>query len=431
MNKKTIIDARAFEILDSRGNPTVYARVSLQDGCFGYASVPSGASTSSKEAMELRDEDYSRFHGKGVLKAVSNINDRIAPVIMGLDCLDQNEIDSTLIELDGTPSKKNLGANAILAVSLAVAHASAASQGIEAYERFGQLSGIDSPCVLPMPMFNVLNGGAHASGSTDFQEFMLVPTGITDYPSALRAGSEIYAVLHDILAYDGLTTMVGDEGGFAPPGLTTKNALDYVARAIEASGYVLGDQIGIALDPAASEFFHRTDQIYRLKRDGLNLSSDEMVDMYEALVRSYPIVSIEDALAEDDWNGWVELTKRIGAEVQIVGDDIFATQEQHVERGAQTGAANAVLVKVNQVGTVTETLATMEMAKKTGWGTIVSHRSGETEDTSIADLAVGTCAGQIKAGAPARGERVAKYNRLLSICDMMGNGAIFGKSDTD
>lgn len=426
-----VAGVHAREILDSRGNPTVHAEVHLQDGSSGAAAVPSGASTGSREAVELRDGDAARFGGKGVLRAVANINDRIAPAVRGLDAHDQDGVDRALIDLDGTPEKKNLGANAILAVSLATAHASAASQGIQLFERIGQLAGVGSPNLLPAPMFNVLNGGAHARGSTDFQEFMLVPGGMPDFPSALRAGSEIYARLRGILVSEGLPTTVGDEGGFAPPGLTTRQALDYLVQAIEASEYSAGDQVGIALDPAASEFFQQGEGTYRLDREGITLSSAEMVDLYESLIDEYPIVSIEDGLGEEDWDGWVALTARVGDRVQIVGDDLFVTQERYVRQGIETGAANAVLVKLNQVGTLSETLATIALAKDTGWGTVISHRSGETEDTSIADLAVGTAAGQIKAGAPARSERVAKYNRLLAICEVLGEDARYGESGPD
>lgn len=420
-----ITDVRAREILDSRGNPTVYAEVRLYDGSVGAAGVPSGASTGSREAFELRDGDPGRFGGKGVLKAVGNVNDKIRRAILGRDVGDQAGLDRVLIDLDGTPEKKNLGANAILAVSLAAVQASAASRSVPLFHRFAELAGIENPTTMPVPMFNILNGGVHAHGSTDFQEFMVVPVGMPDFPSALRAGAEIYGRLRDRLLADGQATTVGDEGGFAPAGFTTRQALDTLVAAISETPYSLGDEVGIAIDAAASEFFDPNNGTYNLKRENRRLSSLEMIDLYEALVSEYPIMSIEDGLAEADWDGWAALTERLGARVQILGDDLFVTQDPYVQRGIDAKSANAVLVKLNQVGTVTETLATIALARDAGWGTVISHRSGETEDTAIADLAVGTGAGQIKAGAPARSERVAKYNRLLRIGDELGAAATY------
>jgi enolase len=413
----------AREVLDSRGNPTVWARVTLADGTVGEGIAPSGASTGWREAVELRDGDPERYNCKGVLKAVENVNDTIASAIIGKDATDQAGIDSLMCELDGTPEKKVLGANAILSVSLAAARASAASGRMPLYQRIGQLAGNDSPTCMPIPMFNILNGGAHASGSTDLQEFMIFPTGIREFESGLRAAVEIYSALKSRLEKDGHPTGLGDEGGFAPSGLTTREALDYIIGAIKKAGYEPGEEITLALDAAASEFYCKDSGLYNLKREEKKLDFTGMIEMYADLLGTYPIVSIEDGLAEDDWDGWAEMTSQIGNRVQLVGDDLLVTQSRYIQKGIDEKAANAVLIKLNQVGTVTETLKSIALTKSVGWGTVVSHRSGETEDTTIADLAVGTGAGQIKTGAPARGERTAKYNRLLVIGDDIGADA--------
>lgn len=418
----TIASVSAREILDSRGNPTVQAEVTLSDGSVGVAGVPSGASTGSKEAVELRDGDPKRFGGKGVLKAVANVDGQIRSAVVGRDGHDQSGLDATLIALDGTQNKSKLGANAILGVSMAALRASAVSQQLPLYRRIAELAG-RQVSELPVPMFNVLNGGAHAEGSTDFQEFMLYPVGLGSFPDAVRAGSEIYQRLKRILHDEHLATTVGDEGGFAPAGLNTRRALDLLAKAVEAAGYQLGSDIAIALDPAATEFYK--DGKYRLQREDRVLSTREMVDEYTSLCGMYPILSVEDGLAENDWKGWASLTGRLGDRVQLVGDDLFVTQERFVKEGLERKAGNAVLVKLNQVGTVTETIQTVKLAQDSGWGTVISHRSGETEDTTIADLAVGLGAGQIKTGAPARSERTSKYNRLLRIHEELGNKATY------
>ena len=415
----------ASEILDSRGNPTLHATVVLEDGAKGMASVPSGASTGSREAVELRDGDARRYGGKGVLIAVANVRGELADAVRGLDADDQTAVDRAMLDADGTHNKARLGANALLAVSLAVLRASAACRNMEVHQRIRELSGVEGPAVLPVPMFNVLNGGAHASGSTDFQEFMVVPAGFESFSDALRAGSEIYRALKTTLDEDGLPTNVGDEGGFAPPGLTNRMALEYISRATESAGYAPGGDVFIALDPAASEFYEPSSGRYDLKRQGSKLTTAEMIEEYATLSREFPIYSIEDGLAEDDWPGWTALTAELGNDVQLVGDDLLVTQPEYLERAIEQKAANAILIKPNQVGTVSETLETISIAQKSGFNTVISHRSGETEDTTIADLAVGTNAGQIKAGAPARGERVAKYNRLLHIESEQGGRSAF------
>ena len=415
----------ASEILDSRGNPTLHAAVVLEGGAKGQASVPSGASTGTREAVELRDGDARRYGGKGVLNAVANVRGELAHAVRGLDADHQSAVDRAMLDADGTPNKARLGANALLAVSLAVLRASAAGMQIEVHERIRELSGVEGPAELPVPMFNVLNGGAHASGSTDFQEFMVVPVGFESFSEALRAGSEIYRSLKSTLEKDGMPTNVGDEGGFAPPGLTNRMALEYITRAIESAGYAPGSDVFIALDPAASEFYEPDTGLYDLKRQRSRLTTAEMINEYATLSREFPIYSIEDGLAEDDWPGWTALTARLGNDVQLVGDDLLVTQPEYLERSIEQKAANAILIKPNQVGTVSETLETISIAQKSGFNTVISHRSGETEDTTIADLAVGTNAGQIKAGAPARGERVAKYNRLLHIESELGGRALF------
>ncbi len=405
----TIANTRAREILDSRGNPTVEVDVVLSDGSLGRAAVPSGASTGSHEAVELRDKDQRRFGGTGVLKAVANVNERISPAIVGAAALDQAALDGRLVELDGTPDKSSLGANAVLGVSLAVAHAAARSQGVPLYRHLGG----EDAALLPVPMFNILNGGKHAQDSTDFQEFMVAPAGLTTFSEALRAGSEVYQALKGVLKGRGLSTNVGDEGGFAPSLPSNRDAVEAVLAAIEAAGYSPGRDCFIALDVAASELYK--DGRYLLAREESTLSSEELVDYYHRWVQEYPIISIEDGMAEDDWEGWQSLMGKVGSRVQIVGDDLFTTNVPRIRKGIELKCSNGLLVKLNQIGTLTETLEAIETARCAGWGTIISHRSGETEDTTIADLAVGTAAGQIKAGAPARSERVAKYNRLLRI----------------
>jgi len=416
----TITSIRAREVLDSRGNPTVEAEVTLAGGHFGRAAVPSGASTGALEAIELRDGG-SRFGGKGVTRAVQNVHDTIAPMLLGRDALDQEAIDLAMLDLDGTPNKANLGANAILAVSLATARAAAAASGMHLYRYLGG----PSARVLPVPLLNVLNGGVHAANSIDIQEFMLVPAGFGTFRDALRAGVEIYHALRKVLAGRGLATNVGDEGGFAPDLAENRHALDLLVEATEAAGYEVGSQVGFALDSAATEMFREG----RYQLEGKGLKSPEMVDYLETLVSEYPIVSLEDGLAEDDWDGWVELTRRLGGRVQLVGDDIFVTNENLLQRGIDEGVANSILIKVNQIGSLSETLHTMELAERASYGRVVSHRSGETEDTFISHLVVATNAGQIKTGAPARGERTAKYNQLLRIEESLGDGARFAGWD--
>jgi enolase len=405
----------AREILDSRGNPTVEVDVVLDDGSRGRAAVPSGASTGEHEALELRDGDVNRFGGRGVLRAVDNVSSVIAPGVAGMDGLDQRAVDARLLDLDGTPDKSALGANAILGVSLATAHAAAVSLGMPLYRYLG------GPVahVLPMPLMNVINGGAHADNELELQEFMLAPVGAASFSEALRWGAEIYQALKASLKSRGLATGVGDEGGFAPEVATAAEALELLVQAIETAGLEPGDEVALAMDPATSELFR--DGAYRV--EGRERSADEMVEFWRGLVDGFPVVSIEDGLAEDDWNGWATLTKELGPSVQLVGDDIFVTNPDRLERGFNEGAGTAILVKVNQIGSLTETLDVMRLAAGNGFGVVVSHRSGETEDTTIADLAVALDAGQIKAGAPARSERVAKYNRLLRIEEELGDAA--------
>jgi enolase len=410
---------RAREILDSRGNPTIEVEVELSDGTKGRAAVPSGASTGKYEALELRDGDTSRFKGKGVLKAVSNVNQKIAPAIIGMAADDQAAIDRKLIELDGTPNKSRLGANAILGVSLAVAHAAANQAHIPLYHYLGKAK----TYTLPVPLMNILNGGKHAADSTDFQEFMVAPAGATSFRRALQMGAEIYHSLKKVLQDKGLNTNVGDEGGFAPSLPSNKHAVEAVVSAIEKAGYQPGRDCFIALDPAASEFYQ--DRRYVLAKEKVSLSSAEMVEYYAKWVSAYPIVSIEDGLAEDDWDGWQLLTQKLGDEIQLVGDDLYATNVDRLGRGIKLKASNSILIKPNQIGTLTETITAIKMAQQAGWTAVVSHRSGETEDTTIADLAVGLNTGQIKAGAPCRSERTAKYNRLLRIEDELGKKAKF------
>ena len=407
----------ARQILDSRGNPTLAVEVELDDGTLGWAAVPSGASTGAHEAVELRDGDPACFGGKGVLKAVANVNETIAPALLSMSVLEQSELDRIMIELDGTENKSKLGANAILGVSLAVAHAAANLLGVSLYNYLGGVTAH----VMPIPMMNILNGGRHAEGSTDFQEFMIVPLGADDFSSALQMGAEVYQALKAVLKSKGLNTNVGDEGGFAPSLASNQEAVELILAAIEKAGRRPGKDCWLALDPAASEFYKKGK--YVLAKEGVSLSSAEMVEYYERWVARYPIISIEDALAEDDWEGWQLLTKRLGDKVQLVGDDLYTTNTQRLARGIAEECSNSVLIKLNQIGTLTETMAAIEMAKRAGWTAIISHRSGETEDTTIADLAVSANTGFIKAGAPCRSERVAKYNRLLEIEEELGPAA--------
>jgi enolase len=408
---------RGREILDSRGNPTIEVQVELSDGAVGAAAVPSGASTGKYEAVELRDGDKGRYGGLGVLKAVSNVNDRIAPALVGMLASEQATIDQRLLELDGTANKSNLGANAILGVSLATAKAAANSSGIPLYRYLGG----SAAHLLPVPMMNILNGGKHAADSTDFQEFMVVPAGAASFSQALRMGTEIYHALKAAIKAKGLNSNVGDEGGFAPSLASNREALELILTAIDSAGYKAGKECFIALDPAASSFYHEGK--YILSREGVTLSSDEMVDYYVKWVSSYPIISIEDGLDEDDWAGWILLTSKLGKKIRLVGDDLYTTNVERLERGIAEKASNSILIKPNQVGTLSETLAAIKRAQQVGWTTIISHRSGETEDTTIADLAVAVDAGAIKTGAPCRTERVAKYNRLLRIEEELGADA--------
>jgi enolase len=421
----TIELVEAREILDSRGNPTVEVDVVTADGSVGRAAVPSGASTGAHEAVELRDGDRSRYGGKGVLTAVRNVGETIGPALVGADAADQAGIDGILIELDGTPNKGGLGANAILGVSLASAHAAGAAHDLPLYRYLG---GVGAR-VLPVPMFNILNGGKHAQDSTDFQEFMVMPIGVATYSDALRAGAEIFHALRAILHDEGHTTGQGDEGGFAPSLPSNEAAVEIILRAIEKAGYRPGEEVAIALDPATTELAEESSAggttRYRLEKEGRTLESGELIDLWVDWADRFPIVSIEDGLAEDDWDGWAELTRRLGDRVQLVGDDLLVTNVERIERAVASHAANAVLVKLNQIGTLTETLDAIALARRAGWSAIVSHRSGETEDTTIADLVVAAGTGQIKTGAPSRSERVAKYNRLLRIEEELGDGAVY------
>ncbi|AKX93099.1 enolase [Moorella thermoacetica] len=415
----TISDIYAREILDSRGNPTVEVEVFLESGGWGRAAVPSGASTGAYEAVELRDKDPKRYGGKGVLDAVNNINAIIAPELVGSDALDQREIDRQLIEMDGTPNKGKLGANAILGVSLAVAKAAADALGLPLYRYLG---GVNAH-TLPVPMMNILNGGKHADNNVDIQEFMVMPAGASDFASALRMGAEVFHSLKAVLQSKGLNTAVGDEGGFAPNLRSNVEAIEVLLEAIAKAGYEPGKDCFIALDPASTELYK--DGKYVFAGEGVTRTSDEMVEFWASLVDKYPIISIEDGLAEDDWEGWQNLTKRLGHKVQLVGDDLFVTNTERLSRGIEMGAANTILIKVNQIGTLTETLEAIEMAKKAGYTAVVSHRSGETEDTTIADIVVAVNAGQIKTGAPSRTERVAKYNQLLRIEEELDAAALY------
>ncbi|MDA1010639.1 MAG: phosphopyruvate hydratase [Chloroflexi bacterium] len=414
-----IIDVRARELLDSRGNPTVEVDVELEDGSIGRAAVPSGASTGAHEAVELRDGDMERFGGRGVLRAVEHVEEHLAMAVTGLDAFDQAAVDRAMIEVDGTPNKARLGANAVLGVSLAVAKAAAEATGQPLYRYLG---GVDAR-VMPVPMCNVLNGGAHATNSTDFQEFMLMPVGAPTFREGMRWVVECYQSLRKILHERGFATTVGDEGGFAPPLDTNRGAMDLLMEAMQAAGRRPGDDMAIALDPAASELFR--DDHYHLKREGRVVTGDELAALWAEWARDYPIVSIEDGMAEDDWAGWKSVTDSIGDRVQLVGDDLFVTNIERLGRGIDEGVANAILIKVNQIGTLTETMQAIRLAHTNGYRAVISHRSGETEDTTIAHLAVATGAGQIKAGAPARTDRTAKYNELLRIEEELGTDAVY------
>ncbi len=419
----TITDIRALEILDSRGNPTVEVEVHLEGGVHGRAAVPSGASTGQFEAWELRDGDKSRYLGKGVTKAVEAVNDDIAAALRGMDALDQVELDKALIELDGTDNKKKLGANAILGVSLANAHAAAAATGMPLFKYLGG----PNAKVLPVPMMNVINGGAHSDAPIDFQEFMIMPKGLPTFPEALRAGVEIFHSLKSVLKKRGLSTAVGDEGGFAPNFKDANDAFETLGQAIDQAGYKLGGNVFLALDSAASEFYDEEKKVYRFKKsDGSERTSAELVSYYKDLCNKFPIISIEDGCAEGDWDGWKQLTTALGDKVQLVGDDVFVTNVEFLKKGIDMGVANSILVKVNQIGTLTETFDAIELAKENKYTAVISHRSGETEDTTIADIAVATNAGQIKTGSLCRTDRVAKYNQLLRIAEILGDTAQYG-----
>jgi len=418
----TIDEIVAMEILDSRGNPTVEVEVILADGSSGRAAVPSGASTGVHEALELRDGDKARYNGKGTLKAVENVNENIADLLFGWDATEQVAIDKAMIEADGTPNKSNFGANAILGTSLAVAKAAANSVGLPLYRYIG---GVYAH-VLPVPMMNILNGGAHTAWqSTDAQEFMIMPLGASSFAEGLRWSSEIYQALKGVLKAKGYTTLVGDEGGYAPALKTNVEAVEVILTAIEKAGYKAGEQIGIALDPAASELYDDETKTYNLRKEGKKLTGAEMVAFWKNWVEQYPIVSIEDGLAQDDWESWELLVKEVGHKIQIVGDDLLVTNPERVRRGIAEKAANALLVKLNQIGSLTETIEAVEICQRAGWRAVTSHRSGETEDTTIADLAVALNMGQIKTGAPARSDRVAKYNQLLRIESDLGDAATY------
>ena len=413
-----IYTVHAREILDSRGNPTVEVEIGLESGAFGRAAVPSGASTGIHEALELRDEDKTRYNGKGVLKAVDHVNHEIADAITSMDALNQAAVDKAMLDLDGTPNKSKLGANAILGVSLAVARAAADEVGLPLYRYLG---GVTAK-LLPVPMFNILNGGVHANWQgTDLQEFMIAPVGAPNFHEALRWGSEVYHALKSVLKNSGYSTGVGDEGGFAPALKTNAEAIEVILKAIEKAGYKPGEQICIALDPASSGFYENG--LYNLRTEGKKVTSAEMVDMYASWVKKYPIVVLEDGLAEDDWDGWKLLNKTLGDKIELVGDDLFVTNVERVARGIRENVANAVLIKLNQIGSLSETIATIDMARKAGWGAMVSHRSGETVDSFIADFTVAMSTGHLKTGAPCRGERVEKYNQLMRIEEELGVAA--------
>ena len=426
-----ITRVHARQVIDSRGNPTVEADVYVAAGTRGRAAVPSGASTGEHEALELRDADKSRYLGKGVLKAVGNVNTEIAKSVVGMDAGDQRALDKRMIELDGSPTKARLGANAILAVSMAAARAAAAAQNLPLYKYLARYSTNSSATLLPVPMMNILNGGAHADSSVDFQEFMVMPVGAPNFSEALRWGVEIFHALKSALKKHGYSTAVGDEGGFAPSCKSNEEAIQIVLEAITAAGYKPGEQVGIALDPAASEFYDKASGKYVFKKsDKSTHSSEDMVEYWARWVEKYPIVSLEDGMGEEDWPGWKKLTEKLGAKssskrIQLVGDDIFVTNTEIFARGINQSIANAILIKLNQIGTVTETIDAIELARKAGYNSIISHRSGETEDTFIADLAVATAAGQIKTGSASRTDRIAKYNQLLRIEEELGAAARF------
>src|SRR5881296_2511843 len=423
MARTSISRIHGREILDSRGHPTIEVDVRVESGAFGRAAVPSGASTGEHEALELRDGDKSRFAGKGVRKAVANVNHKIAPVLKGLDARDQTNIDNKLIELDGTPTKKNLGANATLAVSLAIARAASAGENLPLFRYLGG----PEARVLPVPMMNILNGGAHSDAPIDFQEFMIVPRGAPSFSEALRYGAEVFHALKSVLKERHLSTAIGDEGGFAPQLDSAEDAIESISTAVKNAGYKLGEQIFIALDPAASEFYDSRNNLYVFKKsDGSKRTAEELINYYAELCARFPIISIEDGCAENDWNGWKKLTEKLGNKIQLVGDDVFVTNVEFLEKGIAEHVANSILIKVNQIGTLTETLATIDLAKTNGYTTVISHRSGETEDASIADIAVGTNAGQIKTGSLCRSDRIAKYNQLLRIEEELGDKAVYG-----
>ncbi len=416
-----IVDITAREILDSRGNPTVEVDVLLEDGCFGRAAVPSGASTGAHEAIELRDTRAKRYMGKGVANAVKNVNEIIAPEVVGMDAACQEELDALMIELDGTPNKGKLGANAILGVSLAAAKAAADSAGMPLYRYLGGCNAN----IRPVPMMNILNGGKHADNNVDFQEFMIMPIGAKSFPEALRMGAEVFHTLKSVLAKKGYSTSVGDEGGFAPSLKSNEEALQVILDAIKKAGYKPGKDIAIALDPAASEMFDTKTKSYKFFKSApkKNVSSDEMVRHWTKWANKYPIISIEDGLAEDDWDGWAKLNKKIGKRIQLVGDDLFVTNTKRLAKGIELDCANSILIKLNQIGTLTETFEAINMARRAGWTAVISHRSGETEDTTIADLAVATGVGQIKTGSLCRTDRICKYNQLLRISEDLGPAA--------
>src|SRR5437588_3675146 len=415
-----IVDVHAREILDSRGNPTVEAEVTLGDGSIGRAAVPSGASTGEHEAVELRDGDQHRYLGKGVQTAVGNVNGKIADALQGLDASDQRRIDDTMIDLDGTPNKAKLGANSILAVSMACARASANSMKTPLYRYLGGVSA----SILPVPMMNILNGGAHADSNVDFQEFMAMPVGAETFSEALQWGAEIFHTLKSVLKKRGYNTAVGDEGGFAPSLKANVEAIELILEAMQQAGFEAGKEIAIALDPASSEFFDKGKGKYVFKKSDKSVkSSEEMVHFWSEWVRQYPIISIEDGLAEDDWKGWIHLTEKLGTKIQLIGDDLFVTNTERLKKGIEEGAGNSILIKVNQIGTVSETLDAIALALRNGYTAVISHRSGQTEDTFIADLAVATGAGQIKTGSASRTDRVAKYNQLLRVEEELGESA--------
>ncbi len=423
MARTSIRRIHAREILDSRGNPTIEVDVRLESDALGRAAVPSGASTGEHEAWELRDGNKDRFGGKGVKKAVANVNDKLASALKGWDALDQAKIDKELIELDGTPNKNNLGANAMLGVSLAVAHAAAAAENMPLFRYLG---GSDAR-VLPVPMMNILNGGAHSDAPIDFQEFMIMPRGAPSFSEALRYGVEVFHSLKSVLKSRHLSTAVGDEGGFAPNLNSAEEALESISTAVEKAGYKLGEQIFIALDPAASEFYDSKDEVYVFKKsDGSKKTADELIEYYAGLCARFPIISIEDGCAENDWAGWKKLTAKLGNKIQLVGDDLFVTNVKFLRKGIAEHVANSILIKVNQIGTLTETLETIDLAKKNQYTTVISHRSGETEDATISDIAVATNAGQIKTGSLSRSDRIAKYNQLLRIEEELGDKAVYG-----